>query len=89
MLSEDNGKNGQIYPNNCIRFPSHLTIAPDQSIWLIDGSDGVYRFDVNDWSWTHFARDAELGGIVPTKIMVAPDGALWFFSLQGWARYQP
>jgi streptogramin lyase len=80
------GKTWMQYSHNCI-FPSHVTIAPDQSVWFINGCDGVYRFDGKDW--THFAKEKELAGIIPTQIMVAPDGALWFFSYSGWARYQP
>lgn len=71
---------------NCF-FPTNLTIAADDSVWFTAQCGDVFRFDGKDW--TRFDKDKELAGIKPSKIMLAPDGALWFFSDSGWARYKP
>jgi streptogramin lyase len=84
-LQEYDGEKWNTYSHSCIN-PSNLIVAPDDAIWFINGCDGVYRFDGKDW--THFAKDKELGGIIPFAIQIASDGALWFFSNDGWARYK-
>jgi len=48
--------------------------------------NGWFRPGSLYYTWTHFEKDRQLGGIIPEHIMVAPDGALEFFS-GGSARY--
>ena len=64
-LQEYDGEKWNTYSHSCIN-PSNLIVAPDDAIWFINGCDGVYRFDGKDW--THFAKDKELGGIIPFAI---------------------
>lgn len=71
---------------DCI-FPNSTTVAQDDSVWYLANCGEIYRFDGTHWF--HFDKQKDLGGINVTKILSAPDGALWFFSADGWARYQP
>lgn len=67
------------------KLATSLTVAPDGSIWFINGKKGVVRFDGENW--TNYV--SELQGVIPEKILVAPDGALWFIASDAWVRYHP
>ncbi len=96
LLYEYIGKGWKAHPyfyplhqaySNCSVFPKNATIAQDDSLWYLANCGEIYRFDGTHWS--HFDKQKDLGGINITKILPAPDGSLWFFSADGWARYQP
>jgi streptogramin lyase len=84
-LLENDGEKWITHSQGCMA-PTKLVTALDNSIWFINGGDGVYHFDGVDL--THFDNE-QFGGHVPDRILVAPDGAIWFSSYDGLQRYKP
>lgn len=73
------------FPQACI-CPTNLTITQNDIFWFVNGCNGVYMY--NKETWTQFTAE-DLGGFTPSKILPAPDGAVWFFDYNHWTRYKP
>jgi streptogramin lyase len=69
--------------------PAFMVVGLDETVWFADKTmNSVYRFDGE--SWKQFATPDGLPWVVFSKIVVAPDGAIWLFSPYNiWARYKP
>lgn len=84
LFKHENGKWLE-FPQACI-CPTNLTMTSDDVFWFVNGCNGVYMY--NKGAWTQFTAE-DLGGFTPSKILSAPDGAVWFFDYSHWTRYKP